>query len=161
MKIANDSTVMTSPEYRLFIKDLKARVISARISAARAMNRDMILLYWDIGRGIVEKQQVLGWGDAVVEMVATDLRLAFPQMRGFSPRNVWDMRRIYATYTTPELLAQAAREIGHGEGGQILRQAVPEFGGDKKRLQAAATYTYRGRTSENKLHGDYSFDINM
>jgi hypothetical protein len=70
MKNANDSTVMTSPEYRVFIKDLKTRVISARICGARAMNRDMILLYWDIGRGIVEKQQVLGWGDAVVEMVA-------------------------------------------------------------------------------------------
>jgi hypothetical protein len=141
MKSANDSTVMTSPEYRLFIKDLKARVISASICAARAMNRDMILLYWDIGRGIVEKQQVLGWGNAVVEMVAADLRRAFPQMTGFSPRNVWDMRRLYATYTTPEFLAQAAREIDHGEGGQILRQAVAGFGGDTKRLQAAAKLT--------------------
>ena len=46
-----DPTVMTSPEYRQFIEDLKARVISARISAARAVNRDCILLYWDIGRG--------------------------------------------------------------------------------------------------------------
>ena len=141
MKGANDSTVMTSPEYRRFIEDLKARVISGRICAARAMNRDMILLYWDIGRGIVEKQQVLGWGDAVVEMVAADLRRAFPQMMGFSPRNVWDMRRLYATYTTSEFLAQAAREIDHGEEGQILRQAVAEFGGDTKRLQAAAKLT--------------------
>ena len=132
---------IASPEYRQFIEDLKTRVVSARISAARAVSLDLILLYWDIGRGIVEKQQVLGWGDAVVEMVAADLRWAFPQITGFSPRNVWDMRRLYATYTAPELLAQAARETDHGEGGQILRQAVAEFGGDKKRLQAAAKLT--------------------
>ena len=55
MKNANDSTVPASPEYRQFIEDLKTRVVSARISAARAVCADMILLYWDIGRGIVEK----------------------------------------------------------------------------------------------------------
>lgn len=63
------------------------RVVSARISAARAVCFDMILLYWDIGRGIVERQQTLGWGDVVVEMVAADLRNAFSGMRGFSPSN--------------------------------------------------------------------------
>ena len=48
------------------------------------------------------------------------------------------MRRLYATYMAPEFLAQAAREIGHGGGGQILRQAVAEFGRDKKWLQTVA-----------------------
>lgn len=61
MTNAADSTMMTSPEYRRFIEDLKVRVISARLSAARAVNCNLILLYWDIGRRIVEKQQVLGW----------------------------------------------------------------------------------------------------
>jgi predicted nuclease of restriction endonuclease-like (RecB) superfamily len=121
MKNANDSTVMNSPEYRRFIEALKARVISARISAARAMNRDGILLYWDIGRGIVEKQHVLGWGDAVVEMVAADLRRAFPEMRGFSPSNVWRMRQLYLLHAQPDFLAQAARELGDG-----IRKRGPE-----------------------------------
>ena len=62
MKNADDTAVLTTPEYRQFIEELKTRVVSARISAARAVNRDFILLYWDIGRGIVEKQKVLGWG---------------------------------------------------------------------------------------------------
>jgi predicted nuclease of restriction endonuclease-like (RecB) superfamily len=141
MKGAKDSALVASQEYRRFIEDLKARVISARICAARAMNRDMILLYWDIGRGIVEKQKTLGWGDAVVEMVAADLRRDFPQMTGFSPRNVWDMRRLYATYTTPEFLSPAVREIDRGEEAQILRQAVAELSEDTKRLRAAAEFT--------------------
>jgi predicted nuclease of restriction endonuclease-like (RecB) superfamily len=141
MKGAKDLSLTVLPEYRRFIEDLKARVISARICAARAMNRDMILLYWDIGRGIVEKQKTLGWGDAVVEMVAADLRRDFPQVTGFSPRNVWDMRRLYATYTTPGFLSQAVREIDRGEEGQILRQAVAELSEDTKRLRAAAEFT--------------------
>jgi len=58
----NDPAVMANPEYRKFIEELKARVTAARFTAARHVNRDMILLYWDIGRGIVEKQQILGWG---------------------------------------------------------------------------------------------------
>lgn len=141
MKNAIEPTVMTSPEYRRFIEDLKARVISARISAARAVNCDAILLYWDIGRGIVEKQRVLGWGDSVVEMVAADLRRAFPEMRGFSPRNVWDMRRLYETYTAPEFLGQPVPEIARSAPDQILRQPVAELAASKKWLQPVAKLT--------------------
>ena len=105
---------------------LKARVISARTSAALAITQDAILLYWDIGRGIVEKQKAHGWGDSVVEMVAADLRRAFPEMSGFSPRNVWDRRRFYATYSAPEVHSQAVREIEHRQSNPKLRQVVAE-----------------------------------
>jgi len=82
-----DTAILTAPEYRQFIEDLKARVTAARISAARSVNRDLILLYWDIGRGILERQRTLGWGESVVEMVSADLQRAFPGTTGFSPRN--------------------------------------------------------------------------
>lgn len=131
MKNTTDLTVITSPEYRRFIEDLKARVISARISAARAVNRDLILLYWDIGRGIVEKQQVLGWGDSVVEMVAADLRRAFPDSRSFSSDNVWRMRQFHLAYSGAKFLGQTVPEITSAKSkiGQpaILGQAVPEI----------------------------------
>ena len=125
MKKAADLIVMTSPEYRRFIEDLKARVICARISAARAANRDLILLYWDIGHGIVEKQQLLGWGGSVVEMVSADLRRAFPAMRGFSPFNLWRMRQLYLEYSASEFLAQAVPELKKHDGA-FLAQVVPE-----------------------------------
>ncbi len=67
MKPTADTAVLITPEYQQFIEDLKVRVTAARISASRAVNRDLILLYWDIGRGIVEKQQTLGWGESVVD----------------------------------------------------------------------------------------------
>ena len=102
---------IASPEYRKFIEDLKTRVVSARISAARAVNSDLILLYWDIGRGIVEKQQTLGWGDSIVEMVSADLRQAFPGSFGFSPQNVWRMLQFFRKHTDNLFLSQAVREL--------------------------------------------------
>jgi len=117
MKKNADSALMIAPEYRRFIEDLKARVVSTRISAARSVNRELILLYWDIGFGIVQKQTQHGWGDSVVEMVAADLRAAFPDASGFSARNVWDMRRLYLSYTDRGFLSQAVREIDRIETG--------------------------------------------
>ncbi len=138
---------VASPEYRQFIAELKARVLSARISATRAVNRDVIILYWDIGRGIVEKQKALGWGKSVVETLAKDLQKAFPGMTGFSSSNLWRMRQLYSEYSTPEFLAQLVPELkkaggtpfveqvglgkkiltGAGQQHQILAQAVPEL----------------------------------
>ena len=67
---------------------MKGRIQTARLQARRAVNRELVMLYWDIGRGIVEKQQTAGWGEAVVERLAADLRAEFPDMRGFSGRSV-------------------------------------------------------------------------
>ncbi|MBI5589134.1 MAG: DUF1016 domain-containing protein [Deltaproteobacteria bacterium] len=131
MKNTTGPAVMSSLEYRQFIEDLKSRVISARISAARAVNRDLILLYWDIGRGIVERQRTLGWGDAVVEVVSADLRRVFPDMRGFSVQNLWRMKQFYLSHIAEEFLAQVVRETGVSDvedrDAAILSQAVREL----------------------------------
>ena len=105
-----DTALQVTPEYRGFIEDLKARVFSARLSAARAVNRDLILLYWDIGRAIADKQEELGWGESVVKMVASDLRSAFPGTTGFSPQNVWRMLQFYRTHADERFLSQVVRE---------------------------------------------------
>ncbi|MCG2660096.1 MAG: DUF1016 N-terminal domain-containing protein [Kiritimatiellae bacterium] len=99
---------------------------------------------------MVEKQQLLGWGDSVVEMVSADLRRAFPATTGFSPRNVWDMRRLYESYTAPECLAQTAQEIDHGMANKILRQPVAELGGDEKR-PALRSFSVVGPANKEKF----------
>ncbi len=125
-------------DYTRFIVDLKARVAAARLSAARAINRELISLYWDIGKAIVDQQLRLGWGKSVVEQIARDLRTAFPGAQGFSARNVWDMRRLYDEYTGEEILRQVVAEMPRmrlrqsGRKGaadpvtEILRQLVAE-----------------------------------
>ena len=102
-------TFPTSADYAAWLAEIKTRIRAARISAARAVNRDLILLYWDIGREIVENQYALDWGDAVVNQLASDLRKSFPPVRGFSKQNVWRMRQLYLTYTSAEFLSQAVR----------------------------------------------------
>jgi predicted nuclease of restriction endonuclease-like (RecB) superfamily len=125
MTRSNDPAAVATLDYRRFIEDLKARVTEARISAARHINNGLILLYWDIGRAIVEKQKTFGWGDSVVEIVAADLRRAFPEMRGFSPDSIWRMRQFYSEYADASFLEQAVPEI-EGRVGERLEQAVPE-----------------------------------
>jgi predicted nuclease of restriction endonuclease-like (RecB) superfamily len=127
MKTPADPTLALSAGYRQFIEELKARVVGARISAARAVSHEATLLYWDIGRVIVEKQQTHGWGDSVVEMVASDLRHAFPGSTSFSADNVWRMRQFYLTYSSPEFLGQLVPETpDRSQPKPFLGQAVPE-----------------------------------
>ncbi len=146
-----------SPEYVRLVADLKTRVESARLGAGRAVNRELVLLYWDIGRGIVEKQQALGWGESVVERVAADLRQAFPSMSGFSPRNLRDTKRFYLAYADEAIWRQAAAKLppgsdarkgliwpqpvakwGDDQSAVILPQPVAETGAGAKRPQAVA-----------------------
>jgi len=124
MKKPADTALTMTADYRQFIEELKTRVVAARVSAARAVNDHSILLCWDIGCGIVEKQRALGWGDAVVEAVSADLRRAFPGVSGFSPDSVWRMRQFYSEYADPEFLEQAVPEIKRLGG--FLEQSVPE-----------------------------------
>jgi predicted nuclease of restriction endonuclease-like (RecB) superfamily len=130
------------PDYPAFLAALKERILHARTTAARAVNHELVLLYWDIGRSIVEKQQTAGWGDSVVERLAADLRAAFPDMRGFSADNVWRMRQFFAEYSEPNFLEQAVPELkkarrqlpvrspdivrAQGRREKILEQPVPE-----------------------------------
>jgi hypothetical protein len=98
-------------DYVQFLSDLKKRILTARVSTARAVNRGLILLYWDIGRAIVEKQKLLNWGDSVVEMVAKDLQSEFPEIRGFSADSIWRMRQFFTEYVESAFLEQPVPEI--------------------------------------------------
>lgn len=97
-------------DYPAFVADLKSRITSARLTAARAVNSELVGLYWDIGAAIREKQAAKGWGDAVVERLSNDLKRAFPGTTGFSATNLWRMRQLHETYTSPDFLSQLVRE---------------------------------------------------
>lgn len=118
-----------APDYRSFLTEVKGRIQTARLQAGRAVNRELVMLYWDIGRGIVEKQQTAGWGEAVVKRLAADLRAEFPDMRGFSNPNVWRMVQLYSDYSTSEFLSQAVRELKKVGKTPFLEQPVQESGG--------------------------------
>lgn len=94
-------------DYGPFLEALKSRVAQAQTRAVLSVNRELIQLYWDIGRSIVERQDREGWGKAVVEHLADDLQKAFPGVGGFSRSNVFRMRAFYLAYRPVEEVAQA------------------------------------------------------
>ncbi|HSS78999.1 MAG TPA: PDDEXK nuclease domain-containing protein [Thermoanaerobaculia bacterium] len=81
------------PDYAAWLADLKSRIATAQFRATLAVNSELVRLYWEIGRGILERQVNHGWGTKVIDTLAKDLRLAFPEMKGFSPTNLKYMRR--------------------------------------------------------------------
>jgi len=99
------------PDYPALLASLKERILQVRTSAARSVNRELALLYWDISRGIVEKQRVLGWGESVINRLSTDLQDAFPRTTGFSPRNLRDMKRFYLAYSDDSIWRQPVAKI--------------------------------------------------
>jgi predicted nuclease of restriction endonuclease-like (RecB) superfamily len=111
-KDMSEITPSSKRAYQAFLREVKAQVIQSRTLAARAVNRSLIDLYWAIGKLIVERQEILGWGNAVVEQLSADLKVEFPEMKGFSPRNLWDIKRFYETYAdASEFLRQLVAEI--------------------------------------------------
>lgn len=107
-------------EYASLVAELKERIRSARVQATRAVNRELIDLYWDIGKAIVERQRQLGWGKSVVEKLAGDLRVAFPERTGFSPQNLWFMRQLYEEWHKQPKLLRLVRELPWGVNITIL-----------------------------------------
>lgn len=85
-------------DYQSFVKEIKEKIYQAQLKAMQAVNSELLSLYTDIGKSIVEKQENLGWGRSVVENLSRDLQKEFPGVQGFSARNLWLMRSFYLEY---------------------------------------------------------------
>jgi predicted nuclease of restriction endonuclease-like (RecB) superfamily len=92
--------------YNSFLTELKERIRHAQLRAALSVNCELVLLYWSIGRDILTRQKEQGWGAKVIDRLAADLRKAFPEMNGFSPRNLKYMRA-FAEAWPDEAIVQA------------------------------------------------------
>lgn len=97
--------------YDEFLRELKERIRSAQVRAALAINGELVLLYWQIGREILSRQQQQGWGAKVISQLAKDLKKAFPEMKGFSPRNLKYMRAFAEAYPDETFMQQLAAQI--------------------------------------------------
>lgn len=98
-------------EYATFKNQITQRIRTAQYEAAKAVNKEIIALYWEIGRIITERQSAQGWGKSVVENLSKDIQKEFPGIKGFGVRNVWDMARFYAEYRSNEILQPLVAEI--------------------------------------------------
>lgn len=98
-------------DYAAWLAELKARIHTAQQRASLAVNRELVLLYWQIGRDILARQGREGWGAKVIERLAQDLRNAFPDMKGFSPRNLKYMRAFAEAWPDAEFVQEVLAQL--------------------------------------------------
>ncbi len=98
-------------DYALTLEELKARIQEERLRVVLSANAAMVLLYWDVGRVILERQQQEGWGAKVIDRLSADLRQEFPDMRGLSPRNLKYMRAFASTWPERRIVQEVLAQI--------------------------------------------------
>jgi DUF1016 N-terminal domain len=153
------------PGYAALLKDIEERVRTAQMRAL-AVNRELILLYWSIGRDILNRQQVEGCGTNVIDRLAKDLGAEFPGIEGFSPRNLKYMRAFAEAWPEREFVQQAIVRLPWGHQtrllGRITDGPTPEWylkgpaRGDGQTLQVSSPLPkvhMRGRLRSSWLSG--------
>lgn len=134
---------ITPPGYTDFLAVIKKRIRQRQYRALRAVNHELVALYWELGESICRKQDELGWGRSVVENLARDLQAEFPGRNGFSPQNIWLMRQFYLEYRDKPILAPLVREISWAKNRVILGRCKDDLAREFY-LRAAARF---GRTN--------------
>lgn len=159
-------TILTENEYKAFVTEIKAKVYQSQHQALRQVNRELINLYWEIGRSIVERQEKYGWGKSIVANLSKDLQNEFPGVNGFSVQNLWYMRKFYKQYVAAEKIQQTAGEIGwtHNmvildkcktmEESQFYMEMTRKYGWTRDVL----VHHIEGRSYEQYLKGQTNFD---
>ncbi|HEY9709113.1 MAG TPA: PDDEXK nuclease domain-containing protein, partial [Oculatellaceae cyanobacterium] len=97
--------------YDDFLRDLKERIRSAQVRAALSVNRELVLLYWQLGQDILTRQRQQGWGAKVITKLSKDLRQAFPEMKGFSRTNLLYMRAFAEAYPDEQIVQAVLGQI--------------------------------------------------
>lgn len=158
-----------SPEYLNFKNEITARIRSAQYEALKAVNKEMIALYWEVGKRITEQQTTLGWGKSVVENLSRDIQKEFPGIQGFGVRNMWDMARFYTEYQSNEILQPLVAEISWSKHIVILTKCKETR---QRQFYILATKKYgwtkdvlinkiEAKTYENYLLGQSNFDMTL
>ena len=125
--------------YLQFIEEIKKEILKQRVSVVMNANTSMICLYWNIGRAILEKQQKEGWGTKVIDRMSKDLKRAFPEMSGFSPRNIKYMRKFAQCWVGYEIVQRVVAQIPWRTNITLM---------DKLKTQEERIW-YAGKTIEN------------
>jgi len=158
--------IQLSDEYASLLAEVKERVRSAQYQALKAVNKELVGLYWDIGRIIVERQADAEHGAAIVERLAEDLRREFPGVSGYSRRNIFYMREFYQAYRALPKVQPLVAQIGWTHNLVILQRCkdplqrefyirmTRKFGWSKNVL----IHQIENQSYEKTLLGQTSFD---
>jgi len=113
--------------YGNLLVEIKQRIRAAQYEALKAVNKELIVLYWDIGHLIVTRQKGQTWGKSIVKQLAKDLQTEFPGVSGYSTANLWRMKLFYESYVDNQKLAPMVREVGWSHNLVILEKCKDEL----------------------------------
>lgn len=136
--------------YKEFLSEIKDRIQEAQVNALKVINKQLVSLYWNLGKEIVAKQTKESWGDSIIENLALDLQKAFPGMKGFSKRNLWRMRDLYVSYSSNEKLPALLAEISWTHNIAILEKAKDPLEREFY-IRMARKYNWSYRVLENNI----------
>lgn len=134
-----DITQKMPHDYSLFLQDLKNRIRNERIKSVLSANAALVMLYWDIGHAIIKKQDDAGWGAKIIDRMAYDLNEEFPDMRGFSARNLKYMRKFAECWPEKEFVQRTVAQIPWRSNLALLDKLNDNF----------TRYWYAQKTLEN------------
>ena len=135
-----------SNNYVTFLDELKQRVRNARLRASLSVNRELILLYWQIGKDILLRQQDEGWGTKVISRLAEDLRKEFPDMKGFSRSNLMNMKSFAESWPDKQIVQQLVGQLPWGHNIRIIQKLK-----DKEQREWYVQQTIQNGWSRNVL----------
>jgi len=139
-----------SSDYGRFLRDVKQSIRAHQLQAMRAVNKELVALYWEIGKAIHEKLAALGWGKAVVKTLAKDLQAEFPGRNGFSAQNLWFMRQLYVEYAENEKLQPLVREISWSKNLLVMSRCKDDLEREFY-LRATARYGWTKAVLQHQL----------
>jgi predicted nuclease of restriction endonuclease-like (RecB) superfamily len=157
-----NSALQPPSGYPELLQDLKTRIRGAQVCAALAVNRELVLLYWSIGRDILVRQGSEGWGAKVIDRLAHDLQIEFPGVEGFSPRSLKDMRALAEAWPDEAIVQQLIAQLPWGHNVRALDR-VKDRPTREWYLRAALEHGWSqnvlvhmisGRLHERELHTD-------
>ena len=123
LNMGNEPTSTEPPDkYADLLSDVKSLIHGARLQAALAVNRELVILYWHIGQDILTRQQVEGWGAKVIDRLARDLRYTFPDMTGLWSRNIKYMRAFADAWPDPSIVQQLVAQLPWGHNLRLLER---------------------------------------
>ena len=169
--ILKDSLIfeVESDDYASVLETISNKIKAAQVRAVKAVNLELIQVYREIGKIIDEKQQTSDWGTSVVERLAFDLRKLFPNVRGFSSRNLWIMKDLYVSYRDYEKLQTLSAEISWSHNVAILSKCKDRL--EKEfyiRMSKKNGWSYRtllnhieNKAFERTIISQENFDTNL
>ncbi len=136
--------------YQNLLTSIKENIQTAQVKASKSVNNALIDLYWDIGKKIVKDQESQNWGKSIVKNLSEDLKIIFPNQKGFSVQNLWYMRQFYLTYRGNSNLQQLAGEIGWMHNVTIMTKIKDPIE-QEFYLQASAEFGWSRAILENQI----------